>query len=314
MTYSVVIRDPVTGSLGVAVESRLFAAGTLVPWAEAGVGAVATQAFPDLRYGRCGIEAMRADSSATDVLNALLAEDDAPEVRQVAMVDARGGVAVHTGTQCVPAAGSRTGDGWSVQGNLLTTERVLDAMDETLADTRSDPGVPTDVPQRLMAALRAGEDAGGDVRGSQAAAMLVVSGKRGTQPWNEVLVDLRVDDSADPIAELGRLLIRQAAAAELTAALMHPGLVAGSYDAGAAASVDAVLAALQHAEAGFTSDDPQVPLWLAVLLARCGRVDEARAALRVAITRQPRLHDIAQRLAQVGIISASVAKSLSAGA
>ncbi|MGA5546214.1 DUF1028 domain-containing protein [Mycobacterium sp. NPDC051198] len=299
MTYSVVVRDPVSGDLGVAVQSHFFAVGAVVPWAEAGVGAVATQFVPDTRYGRLGLDVLRTGSTAAETLARLLSQDDHPELRQVAMVDARGGVAVHTGAQCIRAAGSRVGDGWSVQGNVLESERVLDAMAAAITETRSE----RDLARRLVAVLRAAENAGGDVRGSQAAGVLVVSSIPGTDP----VVDLRVDDSADPVTELERLLIRHRATAQLGPAL---GLVVAGDNRTAPAQLDAALAGAY--EAGRTADgsNPEVPLWRAVLLARAGRFEEARAEYRAALRCEPRLHDMGERLADAGFVSAAAVQAL----
>jgi uncharacterized Ntn-hydrolase superfamily protein len=169
-TYSIVARDTLTGELGVAVQSHWYSVGTLVPWAEAGVGAVATQSFVDVSYGPLGLDLMRAGKSAGQALEALLAADSSREVRQVAMIDARGGVAAHTGSRCIERAGHLVGKSYSVQANLMRNSSVWGAM---AAAYESSGG---DLAERLLAALEAGEAAGGDIRGSQSAAILIVSG------------------------------------------------------------------------------------------------------------------------------------------
>lgn len=301
MTYSVVARDPATGALGVAVQSHFFAVGAVVPCARAGVGAVATQFVPETRYGSAGLEHMNAGLSARETLERLLGEDPMPELRQVAMVDADGQVAVHSGARCIGAAGSRSGIGWSVQGNLLASDQVLESMGAVMAD----PGAESDFPRRLLAALRAAEDAGGDLRGSQAAALLVVGASPQTQP--DRMVDLRVDHAADPVTELERLLELHGATAEMGVLL---GLVIGGDENTPEAMLDGALQVSREAEATVGSDNPEVPLWRAVLLARAGRAQEAREQFRAALRAEPRLHDIGSRLADAGLISEATAKVL----
>src|ERR1700736_5338946 len=196
-TYSIVARDPETGAMGVAVQSHWFSVGPLVPWAEAGVGAVATQANVEVAYGHRLLDLMRSGIPAGDALADLLAEDPEAPVRQVAVVDARGGVAAHTGEDCMPFAGHSRGDGFSCQANLMASERVWPAM---AAAFQSESG---SLGYRLLSALDAGEAAGGDVRGKQSAAILVVPASG--PPW-ERIVDLRVEDSPEPLRELRRLM------------------------------------------------------------------------------------------------------------
>jgi uncharacterized Ntn-hydrolase superfamily protein len=200
MTYSIVARDKDTGELGVAVQSHYFQVGPVVPWAIAGVGAVATQSMVNVSFGPLGLDYMRAGYSAEQALKALLAGDSQPESRQVALVDWSGKVATHTGSSCVPAAGHRIGDGFSCQANLMEKDTVWDAMVEAYTST--------DAPlaERMMAALDAAEAEGGDIRGKQSAAMLVVTGKPTGRSWEDRVIDLRVEDAADPLAELRRLL------------------------------------------------------------------------------------------------------------
>jgi uncharacterized Ntn-hydrolase superfamily protein len=162
-TFSIVARDAATGELGVAVQSHWFSVGALVPWAEAGVGAVATQSFVDPSYGKLGLDLMRAGRSAPDALKALLAGDDGRDVRQVAMIDAQGGVAAHTGAKDIPAAGHIVGKGYSVQANLMLNDRVWPAMSRAFENAKGD------LAERMMAALDAAQEAGGDARGKQSA-------------------------------------------------------------------------------------------------------------------------------------------------
>jgi len=195
-----VAHDPETGQLGVAVQSHYFCVGSIVPWAEAGVGAVATQSFAEISYGPLGLILMRAGKTPRQALDALLAVDPQAENRQVGMVDAKGNVAAHTGSKCIEEAGHREGKGYTVQANLMLNNTVWDAMAEAFEGTKAD------LADRLLAALFAAEAAGGDIRGKQSAALLVVGGERTGNGWGDRIFDLRVDDNRAPLDELQRLL------------------------------------------------------------------------------------------------------------
>ena len=187
------------------MQSHWFSVGSVVPWAEAGVGAVATQSFVDPSYGKNGLDLMRAGTSAPESLNILLAKDPARDVRQVAMIDARGRVAAHTGAKDIPAAGHITGVNFSVQANLMLSDTVWPVMATAFTSAKGD------LADRMMAALDAAQAAGGDIRGRQSAALIVVTGKPTGKPWSDRVFDLRVDDSAEPLKELRRLLVLQRA-------------------------------------------------------------------------------------------------------
>jgi uncharacterized Ntn-hydrolase superfamily protein len=200
VTYSIVARDKETGEFGVAVQSHYFQVSPAVPWALAGVGAVATQSQVNVAYGPLGLELLQAGYTAEQALTALTAGDPIAEVRQCAIVDANGGVAAHTGAKCIPAAGHLLGDGFSCQANLMEKDTVWAAM--------SDAYLSSDAPlaERMMAALEAAEGEGGDIRGKQSAAMLVVTGAPTGRFWEDRTIDLRVEDAPEPLAELRRLL------------------------------------------------------------------------------------------------------------
>jgi uncharacterized Ntn-hydrolase superfamily protein len=199
-TFSIVAADLATGDLGIAVASKFLACGAVVPWASAGAGAVATQSFANTAYGPDGIRMMRDGLSASDALAKLLAADADRDLRQVGLVDARGGAAAHTGPGCHAWAGHHVDDGFACQGNILVGQDTVDAM---AAAFRASNG---ELSSRLVTALAAGEKAGGDKRGKQASAVYVVRPKGGYGGMNDVLVDLRVDDHPEPVAELRRLL------------------------------------------------------------------------------------------------------------
>jgi uncharacterized Ntn-hydrolase superfamily protein len=199
VTYSIVGRDPETGELGVAVQSRAFNTGAACAWAEAGVGAVATQSFTERRYGPRGLALLSAGRDPREALDELLAADEGREVRQVAFLDARGRTAAHTGEGCIPHAGHLAGENASVQGNMLRSADVWPAMREAF------DGTAGTLAERLLSALDAAEAAGGDYRGRQAAGLVVVAGERHEQPSVDRIFDLRVDDHEDPLGELRRL-------------------------------------------------------------------------------------------------------------
>ncbi len=199
-TFSIVAFDPASGELGIAVQSKFLSVGAVVPWVRAGVGAVATQSFANTAFGPRGLDALARGDAPQDVLRALLADDDGRETRQVGIVDARGRAATFTGAECIDWAGGRTGDGYAAQGNCLAGAAVVDALAETFEAARGP------LAYRLVEALAAAQDAGGDKRGQQSAALLVEKPGGGYGGFNDRYADLRVDDHAAPIAELRRIL------------------------------------------------------------------------------------------------------------
>ncbi len=203
-TFSIVAFDPATGDLGVAVQSRFFGVGSVVPWATAGVGAVATQAEANPAYGPDGLALLAAGKSAQEAVRSLTAADDGRARRQVGIVDARGRSASFAGTACSPWAGGRDGDGYCVQGNILAGEEVVRAMATAFEAAREEKS--SELADWCLAALVAGQAAGGDRRGQQSAALLVVRDRAGFGGGNDRYVDLRVEDHPTPIAELARLL------------------------------------------------------------------------------------------------------------
>ncbi|GIX16723.1 MAG: hypothetical protein KatS3mg119_0909 [Rhodothalassiaceae bacterium] len=298
-TYSIVARDPETGQLGVAVQSHWFSVGSVVAWAKAGVGAVATQSFVEPSYGPLGLALMEAGKTAPEALKALLATDAHTDVRQVAMVDAHGHVAVHTGEHAIIAHCQITGEGFSVQANLMERDTVCTAMAKAFRETRGD------LAARLMAALKAAEAEGGDIRGRQSAALLVVSGTRSGTPWAERIFDLRVEDSADPLGELERLLTLARAYHEM--------------DAGDAAMTRGdMAAALEHyarAES-LAPDNHEMVFWHAATLAANGRVEEALPLFAKAYAMWPKWRELVPRLPKSGLLPddpALIARIVAAG-
>jgi uncharacterized Ntn-hydrolase superfamily protein len=200
VTYSIAACDLDRAQWGVAAQSRFLAVGSVVPWAQPGIGAVATQAYANPRYGPDGLALLAGALGAEEVVERLTAADEDRAHRQVGVVDARGGSATYTGTECLEWAGGATGSCFAAQGNILVSENTLQAMVKTFDASTGEP-----FPERLLRCLRAAEDAGGDRRGRQSAALLVVERDAGYAGLSDVVVDLRVDDHPDPVAELGRL-------------------------------------------------------------------------------------------------------------
>ncbi len=255
MTYSLVARDPVTGELGVAVQSRSFGTGAVVPWARPGVGTVATQSFTLRSYGPLALELLADGVEPAGALARLTEADELRDFRQVALVDAEGQTAAHTGASCIPSKGSVAGDGFSAQGNMLGSDEVVPAMAEAfeIADGS--------LAERLLAALEAAEAAGGDFRGREAGGILVVPAET-NDPWQTV-VDLRVDNHPDPLGELRRLLEHALALRRLRRAA--PDELADEVERARSAGVDddvvrwlAAIALAQH-------DPEQAEAWLAPL-------------------------------------------------
>jgi uncharacterized Ntn-hydrolase superfamily protein len=293
MTYSIVARDPKTGELGVAVQSHYFQVGPVVPWALAGVGAIATQSQVNVSYGPVGLEMLRAGLTAEQALRALTTGDAMPEVRQAAIVDANGGVAVHTGAKCIPAAGHRAGDGYSCQANLMEKDTVWDAMADAFESTAGSLAL------RLMAALDAAEAQGGDIRGKQSAAMLVVRGDPTGRSWEDRIIDLRVEDSPEPLPELRRLLtIRRAYDADSEADRLDE---AGDAAGATAKRVEAMALAPDNAELRF---------WAGIATAQAGDVDAGSKLIAEAVREDRRWLETIRRLVAVDRLSAEQAASL----
>lgn len=204
-TFSIVGFDPATGEVGIAVASKFLAVGSVVPWAEAGAGAIATQAYANTTYGPEGLALLRKGLGAQAVLDSLIAMDEGRDERQAGIVDAGGGSATYTGKGCMAWAGGRSGENYACQGNILVDEKTVDAMAKTFEETTGP------LATRLLRALKAGEAAGGDSRGKQSAAIYIAKEGGGYQGLNDRYIDLRVDDHADPITELQRVLSIQLA-------------------------------------------------------------------------------------------------------
>jgi uncharacterized Ntn-hydrolase superfamily protein len=279
MTYSIVARDPDTGELGVAVQSHWFSVGSIVTWARPGVGAVATQANAEISYGPSALARLAEGVPAPDALEQLVAADPGGPSRQVAVVDADGRVGVHTGPKCIAHAGHVTGDGVSCQANIMASDRVWPAMLEAFG-AASGASLTT----RLLDALDAAEREGGDLRGRQSAAILVVPGAG--EPWRTV-VSLRVEDHPEPLPELRRLVILQDAY-RLASRADHE-LNAGHHNEAAQLYIRASECAPENHELMF---------WAGLGRAQAGDVEGGVAKVREAIALQPTWRELLPRLPQ----------------
>ena len=291
-TYSIVARDPATGEMGVAVQSHYFSVGPIVPWAEAGVGAIATQSLVLVDYGPKGLELMRQGLTAPQALEALKRIDPNPDVRQVAMIDTAGNISAHTGSMCIPDAGQVVGDQFSVQANLMANDRVWPAMAAAYKNATGD------LAERMMQALEAGEKAGGDIRGRQSAAMVVVRARPNGKPWQDRIIDLRVEDSPEPLKELRRLVrLRRAYnfedAGDNFIAEKKPKEALEAYAAAAKLAPEIV----------------ELQFWAAVSMFTNGEAAQALATFRRVFAKEGRRWvDLIPRLARVGLFPDDPAK------
>ena len=281
-TYSIVARDSTTGQLGVAVQSHWFSVGPIVPWAEPGVGAVATQSLVDPAYGPLGLNLMRMGRTAPEALKALVSTDEGADVRQVAMVDAKGNVAAHTGKRAIFAAGHQLGAQYSVQANIMEKPTVWAAMGAAYEAAKGD------LTERLLAALEAAEAEGGDLRGRQSAAILVVSSKNTHEPWVDRLFDLRVEDHPNPVAELRRLVTLQRAYLKLYEG--DEWVVKGDIEKALAAYRQALEIVPDEATNG------EAAFWVGVTLADTGDPEQAIPYLARAYQQDKRWAELLPRL------------------
>ncbi|MBI4500948.1 MAG: DUF1028 domain-containing protein [Gemmatimonadetes bacterium] len=288
-TYSIVALDSATGQIGAAVQSHWFSVGSSVIWAEPGVGAVATQSFIDPSYGPRGLYLMRSGVPAPAALAGLLRADPDSQVRQVAMIDAQGNVAAHTGSRDIPAAGQHVGRRYSVQANLMRSDRIWPAM------ARAFETATGDLAARLLAALEAAQAAGGDIRGRQSAALVVVSGDRNAKAWEKIF-DLRVEDHRDPVGELRRLV---------TVARAYRAATDGDNYV-TAGKIDSALMSYRRASEFLpdSATNGELAYWVGVTLADQGRVDESIPWFRRSFMLDQSWVELLWRLPRVGLLKA----------
>ncbi len=284
-TYSIVARDPQTGQIGVAVQSHWFSIGSLVPWAEAGVGAVATQSFIDVRYGTTGLKLMRDGWDAKKTLAALKVADPHPEIRQVAMIDAAGNVAAHTGANSIKYAGHKIGKNFSVQANLMIEEGVVEVMEKTFVNAKGS------LAERMLKVLEAAQMKGGDLRGKQSAAIIVVKAKSTGKPWEDRVVDLHVEDNPAPVKELKRLYKLHTAYE-----YMNKGDLAIEMN-----DIDGALQQYGAAQALFP-ENLEMKFWHAVSLVNAGRVDDSLPIFKKIFSKEINWRTLVPRLSAVKIL------------
>ncbi len=297
MTYSIVARDPLTGRYGVAVQSHAYTVGPIVPWLEAGVGAIATQAFVNVSFGPIGLEMLRNGWSSEKVVAALVAGDETPEQRQIGVVDTQGRGAAHTGSACVPAAGHLVRDGFTVQGNLLERDEVWRSMAPAY-----EAALVEKLPfsERLLRTLEAAEEQGGDVRGRQSAAIVIVDGELRPTRWQALNMDLRVEDHDQPVPELRRLVNLWEAQALL--------------DEEGDAAKAGVSEAERYAQARRRAPEFwELAFWAAVELAKRGDLETARREMTAAVAADGRWRTTLEHMAQVGRIDPDLAAQLLSG-
>jgi len=283
-TFSIVARDSVTGEMGVAVQSHWFSVGTEVTWGEAGVGVVATQSFVNPSFGPRGLALLKNGLTSQQAVDMLIENDNAPEVRQLAICDSKGNVAAWTGKKCIPPAGDIQGNGFSCQANLMSTDRVWPAMANAFEKSKGQP-----LAERLIAALEAGQAAGGDIRGRQSAAILVVKGKPTGKIWKDREIDLRVEDSEYPIRELKRLVKLHRAYDH-----MNAGDLAVEHN-------DMKLAMKEYSTAEeMFPNNAEMKFWHAVTLANIGKLDEALPIFKKVFAMDSNWAVLTPRLIKVG--------------
>lgn len=288
-TFSIVARDSITGEMGVAVQSHWFSVGTSVSWAEAGVGAIATQSFINKSFGPRGLALLKSGLTAQQTLDSLLATDAGREVRQVAIADTLGNVAVHTGKSCIDYAGHVKGTTFSVQANMMLTNKVPGAMAAAFEKSTGKP-----LAERLLAALDAAQAVGGDIRGKQSAAIIVVPARSHNEPWNERLVDLRIEDSPAPLPELRRLYNMQVAYEHMNAGDL-------------ATEKNDMKKAMEEYGAAMKMfpQNLEMQYWTAITLANNKQVDKALPMLKKVFAADRNWKELTRRLPKVNLLTVS---------
>ena len=284
-TYSIVARDARTGEMGVAVQSHWFSVGSVVSWAEAGVGAIATQSLVNISFGPRALELLKSGKSANEALEILIKSDEGRDFRQLAIVDAKGRVAAYTGKTCIPEAGHLIGERFSVQANMMINNQIWQAMAKAFQNATGP------LAERMIAALEAAETEGGDIRGSQSASILIVKGKSTGKVWQDRLIDLRVEDHPDPVNELKRLLKVHRAYE-----YMNQGDIAMEKK-----DVEAALKAYGKAESMFPKN-LEMKYWHAISLANMGMVEESKPIFEMIFRKDHNWKLLTERLPGVGLL------------
>jgi uncharacterized Ntn-hydrolase superfamily protein len=286
VTYSIVARDPSSGQMGIATQTQALAVGASVPWASPGYGVIATQSMGEPMYGELGLDMLRGGLTAPEVLAALREIDPHPERRQVAMVDTAGRIDVYTGAGCVAEAGHQVSEECAALANMVTGPAVWGSMVDTFEATEGS------LAARLLAALHAAEDAGGDVRGRRSAALLVVRAERTGRPWRDQVVDLRVDDADEPLVELDRLLDRSSRYHRMVAAL----------DRALDGDAEQARAEVERIREEAAEVEPDLLMWRALIIGLAGEEDAAREAVAELEACAPAFVETLRRFGPAGLV------------
>ncbi len=288
-TYSIVAKDASTGEMGVGVQSHYFSVGSIVSWGESGVGVVATQSLVNASFGLRGLELLKQGKSPREALGILIAADEGRDVRQVAILDAQGRVATHTGSKCIIHAGHITGDNFSVQANMMLTDKVWSAMAKSFESNANLP-----LAERIIKTMEAAETVGGDIRGKQSAAILIVGGKEAQNKWEDKIIDLRVEDHDEPVKELGRLV-------KLYRAYKHmdKGDLAMEHD-----DMESALKEYDSALIMFPNN-LEMKFWTAVTLANNEKIEEASKVFKEVFNKDNNWRTLAERLPKSELLTLS---------
>jgi uncharacterized Ntn-hydrolase superfamily protein len=288
-TFSIVARDPNTGEMAVAVQSHWFSVGTGVSWGEAGVGVVATQSFTNKSFGLRGLTLLKQGKSPQEALDILLSDDTGKDFRQVAILDKQGRVATHTGKSCIDAAGHANGENFSVQANMMLNDKVVPAMEKAWKENSTLP-----LAERMVAVLKAAQGVGGDIRGKQSAALLIVAPEATAAPWNDRLLDLRVDDATEPIQEIERLV-------KVYRAYEH--MNKGDYHV----EKNEMKSAMDEYNKAMKMfpDNLEMQYWTAITLANGKEISRASAMLQPIYKKDPNWRELTKRLPKVGLLTVS---------
>ena len=288
-TYSIVARDANTGEMAVAVQSHWFSVGTAVSWGEAGVGVVATQSFTNKSFGIRGLELLKQGKSPQEALAILLSDDEGRDFRQVAILDKQGRVATHTGKSCIDYAGHSNGENFSVQANMMLNDKVVPAMEKAWQENNTMP-----LAERMVAVLQAAQNAGGDIRGKQSAALMIVAPQASNEPWNDKLLDLRVDDAENPVKEIDRLLKVFRAYEHMNKGDLY-------------VEKNEMKSAMEEYNAAMKMfpENLEMQYWTAITLANDKQIDRAAEMLQNIYKRDENWRMLTRRLPKVGLLNVS---------
>jgi len=286
-TYSIVARDTKTGEMAVGVQSHWFSVGSVVSWGQSGIGVVATQSFVNKSFGLRGLDLLKQGKSPKEVINILLSDDEGREVRQVAILDNTGRVAVHTGLKCIKHAGHLEGNNFSVQANTMLSDKVWPSMADAFKKNKD-----LTLPERVIKSLEAAQSAGGDIRGKQSAALLVVAGQPQENQWDDPIIDIRVADHEEPLKELARLL-------KAFRAYEHMDNGDLAMEKG---NIDKALEEYNTAREMFP-DNLEMKYWTAISLANGNRMEEALVLFKEVFKKDTNWFTLTERLPEVGLLN-----------